>query len=83
MGFKMLNTIIQKNETFSKYYILEDFLLFKIKLIKTSISNQFVFFDYTYKTTKLYSFTSFMEAEEELYKRFEDYKTKFNIKGQK
>jgi hypothetical protein len=24
-----------------------------------------------------------MEAEEELYKRFEDYKTKFNIKGQK
>jgi hypothetical protein len=31
--------------------------------------------------TKLYSFISFNEAEQELYKRFEDYKTKFNIKG--
>jgi hypothetical protein len=79
----MLNTIIQKNETFSKYYILEDFLLFKIKSIKTTTKEQFLFFDYTYKNTKLYSFISFNEAEEELYKRFEDYKTKFNIKGQK
>jgi hypothetical protein len=77
----MLNTIIQKNETFSKYYILEDFLLFKIKSIKTTTKEQFVFFDYTYKNTKLYSFISFNEAEQELYKRFEDYKTKFNIKG--
>jgi hypothetical protein len=83
MGFKMLNTIIQKNETFSKYYILEDFLLFKIKSIKTTTKEQFVFFDYTYKTTKLYSFISFNEAEQEVFKRFEDYKTKFNIKGQK
>jgi hypothetical protein len=81
MGFKMLNTIIQKNETFSKYYILEDFLLFKIKSIKTTTKEQFLFFDYTYKNTKLYSFISFNEAEQELFKRFEDYKTKFNIKG--
>jgi flagella basal body P-ring formation protein FlgA len=79
----MLNTIIQKNETFSKYYILEDFLLFKIKSIKTTTKEQFVFFDYTYKNTKLYSFISFNEAEQELYKRFEDYKTKFNIKDKK
>jgi hypothetical protein len=76
----MLNTIIQKNETFSKYYILEDFLLFKIKSIKTTTKEQFLFFDYTYKNTKLYSFISFNEAEQELFKRFEDYKTKFNIK---
>ena len=47
----MLNTIIQKNETFSKYYILDDFLLFKIKSIKTTKEEQFVFFDYTYKIT--------------------------------
>jgi hypothetical protein len=83
MEFKMLNTIIQKNEIFSKYYILEDFLLFKIKSIKTTTKEQFVFFDYTYKNTKLYSFISFNEAEQELYKRFEDYKTKFNIKDKK
>jgi hypothetical protein len=79
----MLNTIIQKNETFSKYYILEDFLLFKIKSIKTTTKEQFLFFDYTYKNTKLYSFISFNEAEQELFKRFEDYKTKFNIKDKK
>ena len=78
MGFKMLNTIIQKNETFSKYYILEDFLLFKIKSIKTTKEEQFVFFDYTYKITKFYSFISFNEAEQELFKRFEDYKNKIN-----
>ena len=83
MGFKMLNTIIQKNETFSKYYILEDFLLFKIKSINTSKQEQFIFFDYTYKATKLNSFISFNEAEQELYKRFDDYKTKFNIKEKK
>ena len=35
-GFEFSHTIIQKNETFSKYYILEDFLLFKIKSIKTT-----------------------------------------------
>ena len=68
MGFKMLNTIIQKNETFSKYYILEDFLLFKIKSINTSKQEQFIFFDYTYKITKFYSFISFNEAEQELFK---------------
>jgi hypothetical protein len=83
MGFKMLSTIIQKNETFSKYYILEDFLLFKIKSINTSTKEQFLFFDYTYKTTKFYSFSNFKEAEHELFKRFDHYKTKFNIKGQK
>jgi len=80
MGFKMLNTIIQKNETFSKYYILEDFLLFKIKSIKTTTKEQFVFFDYTYKITKFYSFSDFKEAEQELFKRFENYKNKFILK---
>lgn len=76
----MLNIIIQKNETFSKYYILEAYLLFKIKSIKTTKEEQFIFFDYTYKITKFYSFISFNEAEQELFKRFEDYKIKFNIK---
>ena len=83
MEYKMLNTIIQKNETFSKYYILDDFLLFKIKSIKTTKEEQFVFFDYTYKITKFYSFISFNEAEQELFKRFENYKTKFNINLQR
>ena len=76
----MLSTIIQKNETFSKYYILEDFLLFKIKSIKTTTKEQFLFFDYTYKATKFLSFFSFNEAEKELLNRFEDYSNKFNIK---
>ena len=80
---KYNNTIIQKNETFSKYYILEDFLLFKIKSIKISKQEQFIFFDYTYKETKFNSFVSFNEAEQELFKRFEDYKTKFNINLQR
>lgn len=83
MDSKMLNTIIQKNETFSKYYILEDYLLFKIKSIKISKQEQFIFFDYTYKETKFNSFVSFNEAEQELFKRFEDYKTKFNINLQR
>ena len=83
MGFKMLNTIIQKNDNFTIHYILDNFLLFKIKMVNTTKQKQFIFFDYTYKATKLNSFISFNEAEQELYKRFDDYKTKFNIKDKK
>jgi len=49
-------------------------------MISTTKQKQFIFFDYTYKITKFYSFISFNEAEQELFKRFENYKTKFNIK---
>ncbi|MBU3014751.1 hypothetical protein KO488_08280 [Poseidonibacter lekithochrous] len=76
----MLNTIIQKNETFTKYYTLDDYLLFKIKSFSTTEKETFLFFDYTYKYTKIFSFTSFKQAEQSLKERFEEYKNKFNIK---
>lgn len=76
----MLKPIIQKNDNFTVHYILDNFLLFKIKMINTTNQKQFIFFDYTYKATKFLSFISFNEAEKELFKRFDNYKTKFNIK---
>jgi hypothetical protein len=80
MDSKMLKPIIQKNDNFTVHYILDNFLLFKIKMINTTNQKQFIFFDFTYKETKFNSFFSFNEAEKELLKRFEDYSNKFNIK---
>jgi hypothetical protein len=75
----MLNILTQKNEIFAKYYTLDDFLLFKIKSFNTTDSESFLFFDFTYKFTKINSFTSFKQAESSLLERFEEYKNKFNI----
>jgi len=80
MVSNMLNTIIQKNESVTKYYILDGFLLFKIKSFNTSDNTSFLFFDYTYRFTKINSFTTFKQAETNLLERFEEYKNKFNIK---
>ena len=80
MDSKMLKTITQKNESFSKYYTLNDFLLFQIKSFNTTDRKAFLFFDFTYKFTRVNSFTSFKQAESSLLERFEEYKNKFNIK---